>query len=506
MLSTLDAAVAQIPEVDRVVGKIGRVGSALDPAPVSMVETVISYVPEYGVDGRGHRVRQWRDHIDSPADIWREITRAASLPGLTSAPVLMPINARIVMLQSGMRAPMGIKVRGPDLATIEAFGLQLERLLTGVPGVRADSVFAERVVGKPYLEIDLDRQAIARFGLRVVDVQSVLEIALGGRMLTRTVQGRQRYPVRVRYAREDRDSIEALHRISIPVPGATQVPLSQLADISYVKGPQVIKSEDTFLTSSVLFDKVAGVAEVEVVERAQDRIRAAIEAGELAIPAGVSFTFAGTYEKQVASEQRLVVLLPVALALVFVLLMLQFRRVSTTLIVASGVVVAVSGAFILIWLYGRPGFLDATVLGTDLRSLFQVDGINLSLAVWIGVIALIGIATDDGVVMATWLHQVFDRDPPDSVAGVRARVLHAGLRRVRPCLMTTATTLLALLPVISSRGRGADIMVPMALPAVGGMAVELVTLFVVPVLFCSVEEWRLKRRSTGILPAHASEE
>ena len=497
MLSTLDAAVAQIPEVDRVVGKIGRVGSALDPAPVSMVETVISYVPEYRMDADGQRVRQWRDHIRSPNDIWEEVTRAASLPGLTSAPVLMPINARIVMLQSGMRAPMGIKVRGPNLATLEAFGLELESLLTEVPGVRASSVFAERVVGKPYLEIDLDREAIARFGLRVVDVQSVLEIALGGRMLTRTVEGRERYPVRVRYAREDRDSVEALARISIPVPGQAEVPLSQLATISYVRGPQVIKSEDTFLTSSVLFDKDPDTAEVEVVERAQARIQAAVDSGQLVIPAGVSFEFAGSYQNQVASEQRLLVLLPVALALVFVLLMLQFQRVTTTLIVASGVVVAVSGAFILIWLYGQPGFLDLHVLGTDLRALFQVDGINLSLAVWIGVIALIGIATDDGVVMATWLHQVFDRDPPDSVSGVRARVLEAGLRRVRPCLMTTATTLLALLPVISSRGRGADIMVPMALPAVGGMAVELVTLFVVPVLFCSVEERRLSRRSAG---------
>lgn len=506
LLATLDAAVAQIPEVDRVVGKIGRVGSALDPAPVSMIETVVSYHPEYRETEDGQRVRQWRDHIHSTADIWDEITRAADLPGLTSAPVLMPINARIVMLQSGMRAPMGIKVQGPELATIEAFGLALEDLLVEVPGVRPSSVFAERVVGKPYLELDLDREAIARFGLRVVDVQSVLEIALGGRTLTRTVEGRERYPVRVRTAREDRDSIEALERISIPVPGGAEVPLSQLASLSYVRGPQVIKSEDTFLTSNVLFDREPGAAEVDVVERAQAHIQAAIDAGTLVVPAGVSFAFAGTYQHQVASEQRLLVLLPVALALVFVLLMLQFRRVSTTLIVASGVVVAVSGAFTLIWLYGQPGFLEVEVLGTELRSLFQVGEINLSLAVWIGVIALIGIATDDGVVMATWLHQVFDRQPAATVPEVRARVLEAGLRRVRPCLMTTATTVLALLPVITSRGRGADIMVPMALPAVGGMAVELITLFVVPVLFCSVEEWKLSAARLAPSPLQNPEE
>jgi Cu(I)/Ag(I) efflux system membrane protein CusA/SilA len=491
MLSALDAAVAEIPEVDRVVGKIGRVESALDPAPVSMVETVVTYHPEYRTEPDGTVTRQWRDHIRSPDDIWTEITRAAAFPGVTSAPELMPIHARIVMLQSGLRAPMGIKLRGPDLHSIEQFGIALEPLLQSTPGVRASSVFAQRVVGKPYIELELDRSAIGRFGLRVADVQSVLDVALGGRTLTRTVEGRERAGIRVRYAREDRDSIEALARVSVPLPGGGTVPLSQLADITYVKGPQVIQSEDTFLTSNVLFDAQPGNAEVDVVDNARARIDAALASGELTLPPGVSYAFAGTYEAQVRSEQRLLVLLPVALALVFVLLMLQFRRVTTTLIVGSGVAVAVSGAFAFIWLYGQPGFLAMAPLGIDLRALFSVGTIHMSLAVWVGVIALIGIATDDGVVMATWLHKVFDGKPATTVADVRARVLEAGLRRVRPCLMTTATTVLALLPVITSRGRGADIMVPMAIPMVGGMAVELMTLFVVPVLFCAVEEWRL---------------
>ncbi|TNE87263.1 MAG: efflux RND transporter permease subunit [Deltaproteobacteria bacterium] len=491
MLSTMDAAIAQIPEVDRVVGKLGRADSALDPAPISMVETIITYHPEYRTEADGTRVRQWRDHIRTPRDIWTEITKAAELPGVTSAPVLMPINARIVMLQSGMRAPLGIKVKGPSLEAIEAFGFALEEVLKEVPAVRAETVFADRVVGKPYLEIDLDREAIGRYGLTVVDVQEVLQIALGGMTLTRTVEGRERYPIRVRYMREDRDSVEALQRLSVPTPSGAAIPLTQLAEIRYERGPQVIKAEDTFLTSYVLFDRVPEVAEVEVVEQASAVIREQLASGALVLPDGVSFEFAGSYENQVRSEQRLMVLIPVALCMVFILLYLQFKRVETTAIIYSGVVVAVSGGFGLLWLYGQPWFLDFALFGMPMRDLFQVGTVNLSVAVWIGVIALIGIATDDGVVMATYLKQVFERDPPRSVAEVRARTLEAGSRRVRPCLMTTATTVLALLPVVTSQGRGADVMVPLALPALGGMAIELITLFVVPVLYCAVEEWRL---------------
>ncbi|MEO0599949.1 MAG: efflux RND transporter permease subunit [Myxococcota bacterium] len=492
LVSTMDAAIAQIPEVERAVGKIGRADSALDPAPVSMVETVVTYVPEYRTED-GQLVRQWRDHIRSPRDIWNEIVHAAQLPGLTSAPVLMPINARIVMLQSGMRAPLGLKVKGPDLPSIEAFGRDLEAVLRTVPAVRPETVFADRVVAKPYLEIDLDREAIGRYGLRVVDVQQVLQVALGGVTLTRTVEGRERYPVRVRYMREDRDSIEALERVRVPTPSGEQVPLTQVAEVRYVKGPQVIKAEDTFPTSYVLFDRQPDVAEVDVVEQARAAIEARIAGGELEVPEGVSYAFAGSYLNHVRSEQRLMVLVPVALTFVLVLLYLQFQRVITAAIIASGVAVAVSGGFIGLWLYGQPWFLDLPFVGATLRDIFQVGPVNLSVAVWIGIIALVGIATDDGVVLSTYLDQVFGRDRPTTIQAVRARTLEASRRRVRPCLMTTATTLLALLPVITSQGRGADIMAPLALPLVGGMAVELITLFVVPVLYCAVEERRLRR-------------
>ncbi|MCP4604694.1 MAG: efflux RND transporter permease subunit [Proteobacteria bacterium] len=491
MLSAMDARTAEIPEVDRVVGKLGRVDSPLDPAPVSMIETVITYIPEYRTEPDGTRVRQWRDHIRGPKDIWDEITKASEEPGMTGAPMLMPINTRIVMLQSGMRAPMGIKVKGPNLESIQAFGLELEKVLKEVPSVRPETVFADRVVGKPYIEIDIDRESIARYGLSIGEMQRVLQVALGGMTLSRTVEGRERYPIRVRYMREERDSVEAISRIFVPTPNGQQIPLSQLASIVYVRGPQVIKSEDTFLTSYVLFDKVAGVAEGDAVEMAKATIQAKIESKKLQVPTGVTYYFAGSYQNQQRSEESLKVLIPVALALIFILLYFQFHRVFITIIIYTGVAVAVAGGFLLLWLYSQPGFLDFQVAGMSMRDLFDVHTINLSVAVWIGFIALIGIATDDGVVMSTYLKQRFKASPPKTKDAVRERTLEAGMRRVRPCLMTTATTILALLPVVTSRGKGSDVMAPMALPAIGGMAIELMTLFIVPVLFCLAEEFKL---------------
>jgi Cu(I)/Ag(I) efflux system membrane protein CusA/SilA len=497
MIAEMDAAIAQIPEVERAVGKWGRAESALDPAPVSMIESIITYLPEYRVEEDGSRVRQWRDHIRTPEDIWAEIVEVAQQPGVTSAPILMPIAARIVMLQSGMRAPMGIKVQGPDLETIQAFGLRLEELLQGVNELRSETIFADRVVGKPYLEIDIDREAISRYGLSIDSVQHVLQVALGGMTLTRTVEGRERYAVRVRYMREERDSVEALHRVMVPTPSGDTVPLEELAEFRYVRGPQMIKSEDTLLTSYVLFDRQRDVAEVDAVEAAQRFLTEKIEAGDLVVPDGVRYAFAGSYESQIRSEARMKLLIPLALALVFMLLFLQFRRVGTSLIIYSGVAVAVSGGFILLWCYGQPWFLNFEVFDTSMRTLFQVGTINLSMAVWVGVIALIGVATDDGVVLSTYLKQKFADGPAASIEDVRERVLEAGTRRVRPCLMTTATTILALIPVITSQGRGSDVMLPMALPSVGGMTIELVTLFVVPVLYCWAEETRTRRALLG---------
>ncbi len=552
VLQQLDMAVASIPEIKTVVGKAGRTESALDPAPLSMYENIIQYKPEYMLNDKGERqrfkvnedglyqlkdgrlihneniavsssavenkafikstllniersqlipdddgefYRNWRPEIQSPDDIWNEIVKVTKLPGVTSAPKLQPIETRLVMLQTGMRAPMGIKIKGQDLKEIEAFGMQLETILKEAEGVKDEAVFADRIVGKPYLLIDIDREKIARYGVSIEEVQNVLKVAVGGMSLTQTVEGRERYGVRVRYPRELRANPTDLQQIYVPVEKGSPVPLNELATIRYEQGPQVIKSEDTFLVGYVLFDKLDGYAEVNVVENAQAMIQSKIDAGELIVPKGINYQFTGTYENQLRAEKTLSVVVPLALAIIFLILYFQFRSVGTSLMVFTGIAVAFAGGFLMIWLYGQSWFLNFSVFGENLRDLFQMHTINLSVAVWVGFIALFGIATDDGVVMATYLTQTFDRNSPETKKEIRASIVEAGEKRIRPCLMTTATTILALLPVLTSTGRGSDIMIPMAIPSFGGMLIALITLFVVPVLYSWKAEVQLKRAS-----------
>lgn len=518
VVQKLDMAVTAIPEVESVVGKIGRVESALDPAPISMYENIINYKPEFIVDEDGERMRfkvddegsyvrdehgklmedkkgkfyrNWRDHIHSPNDIWEEIS-AIKLPGVTSAPKLQPIETRLIMLQTGMRAPMGVKIKGPDLKTIEAFGLQLENAIKQVEGVKQQAVFADRIVGKPYLEIDLDRKALARYGLSIQQVQQYIEVAIGGMPLGTTVEGRERYPLRVRYARELRDSPEEIEQILISASNGIQIPLGEISTINYVQGPQAIKSENTFLLGYVLFDKLEGYAEVDVVENAQEHLKMLIENGELEVPAGVSYEFAGNYENQIRAEKRLSLLVPLALIIIFLLLYFELKSVVTASMIFGNLIIAFSGGFIMIWLYSQTWFMNFEVYGTNLRDLFQMHPINLSVAVWVGFIALFGIVDDDGIVMSTYLNQVFDEDKPKTKAEIRIAVIKAGSRRIRPCLMTSATTILALIPVLTSTGKGADIMVPMAIPSFGGMSVSIITLFVIPVLYSAWKERKVK--------------
>jgi copper/silver efflux system protein len=499
-----DRAIRAIPEVESVVGKIGRVESALDPAPISMIETVVNYLPEYKTDPvtgekvldpeTGKPIRNWRSHIRSANDIWKEIINATRLPGTTSAPKLQPIAGRVVMLQSGMRAAMGVKIRGKSLQEVEKVGLEIERFLKEVPGVEASSVIADRVVANPYLEIDVDRRSIARYGIKIQDVQDVIEIAIGGKRITTTVEGRERYPVRVRYQRELRDSLEALEKILVPGNEGVQVPLNLLATIKFTSGPMTVKSEDTFLVSYVLFDKTPGAGEVDVVQAANNYLQHKISTGELKLPPGSSFVFAGSYENQVRSEQTLRIVVPLALCLIFLVLYFQFHSIPTSLNVFSGIFVAWSGGFLMIWLYSQPWFLDFTVFGVNMRELFQVRPYNLSVAVWVGFLALFGIATNDGVIMSTYLDQVFQSKTFHSVAEIREAVVEAGMKRVRPALMTTATTVLALIPVMTSQGKGADVAVPMALPTFGGMTIDIITIFVVPNIYCMVKEIEFKMR------------
>ncbi|CAL66302.1 efflux RND transporter permease subunit [Christiangramia forsetii] len=552
ILRQLDMAVANIPEVKTVVGKAGRTESALDPAPLSMYENIIQYKSEYMRNEEGERqryrvnedglfilddgklsinpnleidedadgyaqdklrdpfslkredlipdedgeyFRTWRPEIKSADDIWNEIVRVTKLPGITSAPKLQPIETRLVMLQTGMRAPMGIKVKGQDLREIEAFGLKLEEIIKEAEGVKDEAVFADRIVGKPYLLIDINRERLARYGIAIEDVQRTLQVAIGGMQITETVEGRERYGVRVRYPRELRENPQDIKDIYVPVQNGSPVPLGELVDVRYEQGPQVIKSEDTFLIGYVLFDKLDGFAEVNVVENAQAVIQEKIDSGELVVPKGITYRFTGTYENQLRAEKTLSIVVPLALVIIFLILYFQFKSVSTSLMVFTGIAVAFAGGFLMIWFYGQDWFLDFNFFGENLRNLFQIHPINLSVAVWVGFIALFGIATDDGVVMATYLTQTFDRNDPENKDEIRDSIVEAGEKRIRPCLMTTATTILALLPILTSTGRGSDIMIPMAIPSFGGMLIALMTLFVVPVLFSWKKEFALKRKN-----------
>ncbi len=579
----LDIKVNSIPEVQSIVGKWGRVSSALDPAPISMYENLVNYKPEYILDEDGHRIRfrvdkdgffslndtlkkvylisnidhnkvdlskglkydnhkklvmifmdrkwqdatpvmknimlqqlttniddylvkdkkgeyfrNWRDHIHSPDDIWQEIVKQSNLPGLTSAPKLQPIQTRLIMLQTGMRAPMGVKVYGPDLQSIEKTGYEIENLLKNVPGVEPTSVFADRVVGKPYLEIRIDRKAISRYGLTIEDMQMYISSAIGGMKLTTTVEGRERFPVRVRYARELRDNPEELKSVLIPTPSGVQVPLGELAEITYTRGPQMIKSEDTFLVGYVIFDKKPQYAEGDVVDNAQAYLNEKLKEGELMLPAGVNYKFTGNYENQIRATKRLMIVVPVSLILIFLILYFQFKSVTTSGMVFSGIFVAFSGGFLMLWLYSQGWFLNFSVAGMNMRNLFQLHTINLSVAVWVGFVALFGIATDDGVIMGTYLMQVFEKEKPSTLAAVRESVLHAGIKRVRPAMMTASCAIIALIPVLTSTGKGADIMVPMAIPSFGGMILQVMTMFVVPVLYSMWQEKKIKKYNRHI--------
>ncbi len=537
----LDKRLSTIPEVELAVGKWGRINSALDPAPVQMFENTINYVPEFVLDENGHRMefkvdndgnfllsdgttynperdgfrkinkellipesggdnlRQWRPEIKSTDDIWDEIVKVTNIPGLTSAPKLQPIQTRLVMLSTGMRAPMGLKVYGPDLETIEKAGIELETELKNIPSIKASSVFYDRAVGAPYIEIKINRKAIARYGMTVEDVQKILQVAVGGMALTNTVEGRERFPVRVRYARELRSSPEEIKKILVPSMTGVQVPLGELVDIGYTRGPQMIRSENTFLNGYVIFDKISGKAEVDVVEEAQQYLKDRIASGELVLPAGVSYSFAGNYEQQIRATKRLAIVIPISLLLVFLLLYFQFKTITASSIHFSGVFVAFAGGFIMLWLYSQPWFLNFSVDGVDMRHLFQIHSINLSVAVWVGFIALFGIATDDGVIMGTYIHQVFEEQKPSTVKEVRDAVIIAGKKRVRPAMMTAAVAIIALLPVLSSTGKGADIMVPMAIPTFGGMVIQIMTMFVVPILQCFWREGEVKKLESNTL-------
>ena len=539
----IDRRVSAIPEVEMAVGKWGRANSALDPAPIQMYETTINYRSEYMLNEMGQRqrfktdskgrfmlkgggtydpekgfriipkdsliadnsgsyFRQWRKEIHTTDDIWNEISNAATLPGITGSPKLQPIATRMVMLSTGLKAPMGLKVYGPDLASIEKAGLQLEQALKHIDNINHASVFYDRTEGAPYVEIKLNREKLARYGIKVQNMQDILMTAIGGMSEGTTVEGRERFNIRVRYARELRDKPESLGNVLISASDGTQIPLSQLADIEFKKGATMISSENTFLLGYITFDKKDNVAEVDVVNNAKQTLDDLVAKGKIVLPKGVTYQFTGTYEQEAHATQRLAWVIPITLLIILLILYFQFRSVTASLIHFSGVFVAFAGGFILIGLYSQSWFMDFTIAGQNMRTLFDIHTINLSVAVWVGFIALFGIATDDGVLMGTYIHQVFEEENPQTKQEIIETVVKAGLKRIRPAAMTTASTLIALLPVLSSTGKGADIMVPMAIPTFGGMLIQTMTMLVVPVLQCWWRESVLKReqkRATKLL-------
>ncbi len=477
-----DMAIATVPEVESVVGKIGRAETALDPAPIGMMESIIILKPED--EWRQVPVERWfsgwpgwlkapfamlaPEHRRITKDeILTELQEKTAIPGVLPT-FLQPIQTRLVMLQTGFRAMMGVKIYGGDLGEIERIGLQIESLLKEVPG--ATDIIADRIVGKPYLEFHIDRDRIARYGVNIRDVQDVIEIAIGGMNLMESVEGRERYPIRVRYLREFREDIPELGKILVPTSSGAQIPLAQVVTIESVLGPQEIKGERGLLVGYVTMN-TRDRDEVSVVEDAERLLQSALADGRLRLPAGYYWEWSGQFENQVRATKRMQVLVPICLATMFVMLYLGFRRWWIAPIIFFGVLVSASGGFIMLALWE----------------------VNLSVAVWVGFLVLFGVVDDDGVVMATYLEDVFKDRTFGSIQEVREAVIDAGLKRIRPALMTTATTVFGLMPIFWATGRGADVMKPMAIPSMGGMAVSLITLFIVPCLFSAVEEWKWKR-------------
>ncbi len=482
-----DMAIASLPEVESVVGKLGRADTALDPAPIGMLETIVILKPESA--WRELPVERWfsgwprglaaplgwlwpeRRRI-TKGEILAELQQKTAIPGVLST-WLQPIQTRLVMLQTGFRAMMGVKIYGSDLGQIERIGLRIEQLLSHVPG--ATDIVADRIVGKPYLEFEIDRDRIARYGVNIRDVQDVIEIAVGGLNLAETVEGRERYPIRVRYLREFREDVPELEKILLPTSSGAQVPLTQVVSIRSVLGAQEIKGERGLLVGYVTLN-TRGRDEVSVVEDAERVLQAALQSGDLVLPPGYYWEWSGQFENQVRATQRMQILVPVCLLLMFVMLYLGFERWWIAPVIYFNILVCAAGGFLLLALWGA----------------------NLSVAVWVGFLVLFGVIDDDGVVMATYLEGSFDRARFASVAEIHAAVLEAGLKRIRPALMTISTTLFGLMPIFWSQGRGSDVMQPMAIPSLGGMLVNvLIGIFVVPCAFCAVEEWKWKRAQRG---------
>lgn len=460
VLQTQDAMIKQIPEVKDVLGKIGRVRSALDPAPAAMVETYVMLKPR----------DQWREGITA-RDIWDEINRVATLPGITPASPLQPIEGRVVMLQSGIKASMAVRIYGDGLDGLAEASQAVAAHLKQNRYVNPGTVNPDIVLGKPYYEFEVDRQEAARYGMTTMMVNQVVAAGLGGVDVTTTYEGRERYPIQVRYRRDLRQQVDKLGDVAVVTETDEVVPLAQLADIQTTWGPGAINSEDARLVAHVSFSPSGAAGDLETVRSVMQSLRTARDAGGVAFPEGnFELEAVGSFQNQIEANRRLMWIVPLVLLINLLLIYLDFRNLSIALVVFSGIPVAFAGGMIAL----------------------AVAGVEVNTAVWVGFIALFGIAVDDGVVMATYIKQSLERTRIENVGQLREAIYAAGLKRIRPCVMTTVTTLIALLPIMLSAGRGSDVARAMAVPVFGGMLVEPFTTFIVPTVYCAYMELKLR--------------
>ncbi len=448
-----DIIIKQLPEVEMVVGKLGRAETPTDPAPVAMIETIIKLKSK----------KFWREGMTREKLI-REIKEKTRMPGVS--PIMtQPIRNRLDMLATGIQTPIGIKVFGDDLQKNEEIAIKIEGLMNTIPG--ALNPYAERIGSRPYLEIKIDREAIARYGIKIQDVQDTLMVAIGGVNLTTTLEGRERYPIRVRYKRELADNLESLKRILVSSPGRAQIPLIQLAEIKKVPGPAMIASENTLPYTRVFLSvdpEVTGI--VDFVDEAKKLLEEKIKPG---LPPGSYYAISGQYEYELQARKQLLTVVPICLFIIFILLYIKFRSFSSTSLLISALPFAFVGAILL----------------------QVILGYKFSTAVWVGYIALFGIAVEDGIVIVEYMQELCKKG-----GDVKAHVIQASLLRVRPIIMTTATTILALLPVMLSTGAGSEVMKPIAAPTVGGMITCTISnLIVVPIIFSWIEERKRRRTS-----------
>jgi Cu(I)/Ag(I) efflux system membrane protein CusA/SilA len=455
IIQVQDRIIAAHPAVRYVLGKVGRAETATDPAPVSMFETIIELKPE----------REWPPGM-TKEKIIQDLNAQIRIPGVTNA-WTQPIINRIDMLNTGVRTTLGVKIFGPDLRTLEELSLQAEEILRKVPG--AVDLYTERTSGGQYVDIEVDREAIARYGIPVGVVLDAIETAIGGMNVTTTVEGRARYPVQVRYLADYRDDVNALQNMLIPVTGTGQLPLGQLAQIRMTAGPAMINSENGQLRALVQLN-VRGRDMGSFVDEA----RAALDGG-LTLPAGYSLQFSGQYENQLHARKRLQILVPLVLIIIFVILYFTFHSLIEAALVMLSVPFALVGGVYLMWIYG----------------------FNWSVAVWVGFIALYGVATQTGVVMVVYLQEALERRAVHDDQTLFEATVEGALMRVRPKIMTVATTVLGLLPLLWATGTGSDVMKPIAVPLIGGMVTSTIhVLLVTPILFLLMQQRALRRKET----------